>query len=225
MRKITSNILLLIGVLFIINAIFGRYLVLPGYLASLDNGSSTNGAIAANVETWQIIRYLLWAYSFKLGILFITIGALVKTQMKKGRLALFIVGGLIYIGVAYVTIPGPFSLFFGIGGGIMTALIIILILRLATERENSNVHTETAVDFKIIGYFFFAMATYNLCPLLGVKCFALEPEKMIEYGLQSQAASFASHVLTELVLGWIFVFLSHFPQLVVASKRNQQSGN
>ncbi len=219
MRKTTSNILLVIGVLFIINALFGRYLVLPGYLASLENGSGANGAIASNVETWQIIRYLLWAYSFKLGIFFITIGAFLKTRISKKLLALFILGGLVYIGLAYVTIPGPFSLFFGIGGGIMTVLIIILIQRLAAERENPVINTETAVDFKIIGYFFFAMATYNLCPLLGVKCFALEPEKMIAYGLQSQAASFASHVLIELVLGWIFVFLSHFPQLVIAAKR------
>jgi hypothetical protein len=219
MRKIVSNIILVIGVAFIINAIFGRYLVLPGYLASLENGSSSSGAVAANVGAWPIIRYLLWAYSFKMGIFLITIGALVKTQMKKGRLAFFIVGGLIYIGVAYVTIPGPFSLLFGIGGGIMTVLVILLILRLATERENSNENTETAVDFKIIGYFFFAMATYNLCPLLGVKCFALEPEKMIAYGLQSQAASFASHVLIELVLGWIFIFLSHFQKITVSAKR------
>ncbi len=219
MRKTTSNILLVIGVLFIINALFGRYLVLPGYLASLENGSGANGAIASNVETWQIIRYLLWAYSFKLGIFFITIGAFLKTRISKKLLALFILGGLVYIGLAYVTIPGPFYILFGIGGGIMTVLIIILIQRLAAERENPVINTETAVDFKIIGYFFFAMATYNLCPLLGVKCFALEPEKMIEYGLQSQAASFASHVLIELVLGWIFVFLSHFPQLVIAAKR------
>jgi hypothetical protein len=225
MRRTTGNILLVIGALFIINAIFGRYLVLPGYLASLENGSSANGAIADNVETWQIIRYLLWAYSFKLGIFFIIIGALLKTRISKKLLTLFILGGLAYIGLAYVTIPGPFSLFFGIGGGVMTLLIIMLIQRLATERDNPVTNTVTAVDFKIIGYFFFAMATYNLCPLLGVKCFALEPEKMIVYGLQSQAASFATHVLIELMLGWIFIFLSHFPRLMSAVKKINNPGN
>ena len=58
------------------------------------------------------------------------------------------------------------------------------------------------------GYFFFGMATYTLCPLLGVKAFALSPEKMIQYGLQGEAASFAFHLLIELVLGWIFIALS-----------------
>jgi len=58
------------------------------------------------------------------------------------------------------------------------------------------------------GYFFFAMATYTLCPLLGVKAFALTPEKMIEYRLQQEAASFAFHILIELVLGWLLTSLS-----------------
>jgi 4-amino-4-deoxy-L-arabinose transferase-like glycosyltransferase len=58
------------------------------------------------------------------------------------------------------------------------------------------------------GYFFFGMATYTLCPLLGVKAFALSPDKMIQYGLEAEAASLAFHILTELVLGWIFTALS-----------------
>ena len=52
------------------------------------------------------------------------------------------------------------------------------------------------------------MATYTLCPLLGVKAFALYPEKMIEFGLQAEAGSFAFHILIELVLGWLFIVLS-----------------
>jgi hypothetical protein len=31
---------------------------------------------------------------------------------------------------------------------------------------------------------------------------------MIQYGLQAEAASFAFHLLLELVLGWIFIALS-----------------
>ncbi|MFC1981440.1 hypothetical protein ACFLVN_04265 [Chloroflexota bacterium] len=75
MRKKTSIILLAVGIMFLINAIFGRYLVLPGYLESLENGSS---GIPDNVGVWKIIRYLMWAYSFKLGIFFIVLGALLK---------------------------------------------------------------------------------------------------------------------------------------------------
>jgi hypothetical protein len=206
-RKNAIIWMLVIGVLFLINAIFGRYLVLPGYLESLENGSV---GIPDNVGAWKIIRYLIWAYSFKLGILFIVIGALLKTHMGKGRLWLYVFGGLLYISFAYIPLPGPFSIIFGIGGGIMTVLIVLIFQLLLTERSEHYESTGTATELKIIGYFFFAMATYNLCPLLGVKAFALEPEKMIAYGLQSEAASFATHILIELVLGWTFIFFSHF---------------
>jgi len=52
------------------------------------------------------------------------------------------------------------------------------------------------------------MATHTLSPLLGVKYFALSPEKMIQFGTQAEAASFAFHLLVELVLGWVFIALS-----------------
>jgi len=90
----------------------------------------------------------------------------------------------------------------------MTVFMIFIFLRWANERDHLQEHQKTASDYRIAGYFFFAMATYTLCPLMGVKTFALAPEKMIQYGLQGEAASFAFHILIELVLGWLFTSLS-----------------
>lgn len=207
MRRKSNLILWALGVLFLLYAIFGRYLVLPGYLESLENGSS---GIPDNVGAWPVIRYLLWAYSFKLGILFIVLGALMRTRMNRGRKWLFAIGGLVYISFAYIPLPTYLPVVFGIGGGIMTVLIVVIISLVSAERDKQHESKPTASDLRLIGYFFFAMATYNLCPLLGVKAFALEPEKMIQYGLQSEAASFAIHILIELVLGWLFIFFSYF---------------
>ena len=91
----------------------------------------------------------------------------------------------------------------------MTLLMIFTFFRWANERNQLQEDQRTASDYRMAGYFFFAMATYTLCPLLGVKAFALTPEKMIQYGLQQEAASFAYHVLIELVLGWLFTFLGY----------------
>ena len=205
MRRKSNLILWALGVLFLLYAIFGRYLVLPGYLESLENGSS---GIPDNVEVWPVIRYLLWAYSFKLGMLFIVLGALMRSRMNRGRSWLFAIGGLVYISFAYIPLPIYLPVVFGIGGAIMTVLIVLIISLVSAERDKQHESKPTASDLRLIGYFFFAMATYNLCPLLGVKAFALEPEKMIQYGLQSEAASFAIHILIELVLGWLFIFLA-----------------
>ena len=196
-----SIVLIGIGVLFLLNAIFGRYIVLPGYLAGLEAGGNTLEGASQVASPWKIIRYLLWAYSFKLGIYFIILGAIFRTDMSPARKWVVGVVGFMYIGFAYMPLPGPTSLVFGIAGGIMTLLMIFIFLRWANERNGLQDDQKIVSDYRMAGYFFFGMATYTLCPLLGVKAFALEPEKMIQYGLQAEAASFAFHLLIELVLG------------------------
>lgn len=200
---------LCIGIVFLLNAVFGRYLVLPGYLSSLESGVGSIGTASQSVPVWKIIRYLAWAYSFKLGIFFVAISALVRTSIPKTRFWVLVGGGILYLLLAYVPVPGPYPLFFGIGGGLITVLLILIFIRWSEERKHLKDPEKTAADYRLIAYFFFAMATYNLCPLLGVKTFGLYPEKMLRYGAQAEAASFASHVMIELFLGWIFIFLSY----------------
>ena len=207
-NKKANMILIGLGVLFLLNAIFGRYLVLPGYLAGLEAGGGTLEGASEVASPWKIARYLLWAYSFKLGIYFIILGAITRTDMSSGRKWLIGVGEFVYIGFAYMPLPEPTSIVFGVAGGIMTLLMIYIFLRWANERDSLQDGKKSASDYRMAGYFFFGMATYTLCPLLGVKAFALSPEKMIQYGLQAEAASFAFHLLIELALGWIFIALS-----------------
>jgi len=215
MNKKLSIIFISLGFLFLLNAIFGRYLVLPGYLASLEQGQSSVESVSQTVSAWKIVRYLLWAYSFKLGIYFIILGAVLRTEISGTRKWTFVIGGLIYIAFAYIPLPEPTSIIFGMVGVLMTLLMIYIILRWARDRKQLPAHQKIASDYRLAGYFFFAMATYTLCPLMGVKAFALAPEKMIQYGLQSEAASFTFHILIELVLGWIFIAFSSRQKRVV----------
>jgi len=208
MNKKVSIIFIGIGFLFIINAIFGRYIVLPGYLAGLESGGGTLEGASQIASPWKIIRYLLWGYSFKFGIYFIILGAMFRTTLPSARKWIVTIGGFVYIGFAYLPLPNPTSIVFGIAGGIMTLLMIFIFLRWANERNELQADQKIASDYRMSGYFFFGMATYTLCPLMGVKAFALEPEKMIQYGLQAEATSLAFHILVELVLGWIFTSLS-----------------
>ena len=208
MKRRIGIILMGIGVCLLLNALFGRYLVIPGYLATLEQGRNTIGDVQQTVPLWKIIRYLLWAYSFKLGIFLALIGAALLASMDSRRLLLFIVGGLIYLTVAYAPLPAN-SRLFGIGGGLITLFLFFIIHGWYRERKQLEGNRKTASDFRLVGYFFFAMASYNLCPLMGVKAFALYPEKMLQYGTETEAATFSTHVLIELVLGWFFILLSY----------------
>lgn len=205
MRKTIGKILIILGILFIINTIFGRYLVLPGYLLYLEKGKDV-----ITPSIWGIIKYVIWGYSFKLGVFFTLLGTLLYTPMMFRRFGLLTIGGIIYLLLAFAPIPGPYSMFFGIGGGVITVLFLLMIYWWLANRKKMKATTITFEDYRMIGYFFFAMATYNLCGLMGVSAFALQPEKMIQYGLQARAASYASHVLIELVLGWLFIFISYY---------------
>ena len=209
MKKRAWEVWIGIGIIFLLNAILGRYIVLPGYLSSLEAGRSALETAGQAIPIWKIIRYLVWAYSFKLGVFFVGIGVLLRTSIPAARFWLMVSGGIVYLLLAYIPIPGPYSAFFGIGGGLITVLLVLILMRWADERDRLEDFEKASADYRLIGYFFFAMATYNLCPLMGVKTFGLYPEKMIRFGLQAEAASFASHVMIELVLGWLFIFLSY----------------
>lgn len=208
MRAKRTAIFLGLGGLFLLYAIFGRYLVLPGYLEGLEAGGGTLEGATQLTSPWKVIRYLLWAYSFKLGIYFTILGAVLRTSMSSSEVWLIAIVGFVYIAFAYIPMPEPASIVFGLSGGVMTLIIVFVIYRWAKERDKLDPMQRRSSDLRMAGYFFFAMATYTLCPLLGVKTFALSPEKMIRYSLQAEAASFAFHLLIELVLGWLFVALS-----------------
>ncbi|MCB0011009.1 MAG: hypothetical protein KDE34_03890 [Anaerolineales bacterium] len=210
MKRVISRIFLVGGVLFLLNAIFGRYLVLPGYLDSLAAGQATLGEVSQTVSGWKVARYLLWAYSFKLGIYCFGLGLLVPLVMGTGRKWAIALGGFVYIAFAYMPLPAPASLVFGLAGGLMTVAMLYILVRWARLRPTLPAPERVAADYRLAGYFFLAMATYTLCPFMGVKTFALAPEKMIAYGLQAEAASFAFHLLIELALGWLFIGLSHW---------------
>jgi hypothetical protein len=99
----------------------------------------------------------------KLAAAFCAVGVMFGSGRRGSDLALFSAIGITCISIAYMPWLFSSSLFFGIGGG-MSAPNPLL---------------------QHLGFFFLAMAVYNLCPFMGGKCFALQPEKMIRYGLQN----------------------------------------
>ncbi|MFV0557487.1 MAG: hypothetical protein ACK5MW_02465 [Enterococcus sp.] len=207
MKKKWAILLMGIGILFILWAILGRYVVLPGYNESLANGNSASGSIPTDVSPWKIARYLIWAFSYKLGVYFFLLGGLLQTAITKKRFAFIASLGLIYLALAYMPLAAP-GWVFGVLGVVMTGFIGGIIWQVTQQRDRKRSSQAINVDLQLGGYFFFAMATYTLCGLLGVRTSALDPERMIAYGLQADALSFALHALIELTLGWGLILLS-----------------
>jgi hypothetical protein len=76
-----------------------------------------------------------------------------------------------------------------------------------------------AGDLRIAGYYFFLAASHNLCGIFGIGTYALKPEIMIKSNLQPNAIMLASHVMTELVLGWLFIFISMYKENSIKAEK------
>lgn len=212
-KRIAARILITIGVLFIIYAIFGRYLVLPGYLKALESKaletatSTASKSITEGVPFFKILRMALWMLGFKLGVIFSVIGLWLHTNIKPSRVWIPALGGLLYITFFVIPIPGPYPIFFGIGGVSITLFFIMILWHWVKCRAVLDPAVRKLSDFRMIGLVFFVIATHNLCGFTGVITFVLYPEKMLAYGLKEQAAGLSAHIMIEFVLGWFFSYL------------------
>ena len=204
----TGTILIIIGICFIAFYLVVRLVFIQDINAALAQTQvrSLGDYARANVSGY-LITYLIWGYSFKLGMLLALIGGALKAGMESRGVWLFIIGGTLYLILCYVPI-GYYPLFFGIQGTMTLLLFLFIIWYWMKKRPKLNSPAKTATDFRMIGYYFFIVATWNLCGIFGISTYALKPEIMIKHGLQSNAITLTSHVMIELLLGWLFIFLS-----------------
>lgn len=219
----TGTILAVIGICFIVFYLFVRLLFIHEINMVLDQTQihSFGDAIRVFGQTHvhgfrdttranvfgYIITYIIWIYSFKLGALLVLVGAALNAGMESRGIWLFIIGGILYLILCYVPI-GYYPLFFGIQGTITLLLFLFIIWYWMKKRPKLERSAKTASDLRMIGYYFFIVATWNLCGIFGIATYALKPEIMIKHSLQSKAIMLASHVMIELLLGWFFIFLS-----------------
>lgn len=163
--------------------------------------------IIVNLSVYLVI-YLLWVYSFKLGMLMVVISAALKAGMGKPELWILVFGGAIYLITCYLPFIGYSPPFYGILGTTILVLFVLIAWHWMKRRPSLTRSAQIGSDLRMIGYYFLVVATWDLCGIFGIVTYALKPEIMIERGLQSTAIMLTSHVMIELSLGWVFIFLS-----------------
>jgi hypothetical protein len=210
-KQKTGTILIAIGICFIAFYLVVRLVFIQDINAALAQAKVRNLGNAASNVSGYIITYIIWGYSFKLGMLLALIGGALKAGMESRGVWLFIIGGTLYLILCYVPI-GYYPLFFGIQGTMTLFLFLFIIWFWMKKRPKLNNSAKTASDFRMIGYYFFIVATWNLCGIFGIAAYALKPEIMIKHSLQSNAITLASHVMIELFLGWLFIFLGMYKE-------------
>ena len=164
-----GNFLTLIRVLYLLYASFGLHLVLPGYLAGLAQGTGTLVGASQPVSGWKTIRYLLWAYSFILGMYIIVLSCVLRTEMSSSRKWVFGISGFIFFQFANIPLPATGSIANSMAGGFLTLMMLYVIWQWTDQCCGLEDNLKTALDYRMAGYLFLVMATCILCPIMSVK--------------------------------------------------------
>jgi hypothetical protein len=107
-----------------------------------------------------------------------------------------------------VPFVGYSTRYYGILGTAILVLFVALVWEWTRRRPTLSGPARTASDLRMVGCYFLVMATWSLCGIFGIVTYALQPQVMLDRGLQPTAQMLTSHVMAELALGWLFVFLA-----------------
>jgi len=165
------------------------------------------GDLAARL-TGPILVWVMWAYSFRVGMFLVVIGGALHAGMRVSELWLFAAGGVAYLATCYVPFVDYSPRYYGILGTAILVLFLFLVWDWMRRRPTLSDSARIASDLRMVGYFFLVTATWSLCGIFGIVTYALQPQIMLARGLQPAAVMLTSHVMAELALGWFFLFLA-----------------
>ena len=146
--------------------------------------------------------YLLWGLGVPLGALVAVIGILLYSSAKGSTVWEYGIGIVLgfFIGMA-IMFFGHIRLLFGIGGALILLIFTGILWLWAKERMALKDTSPIAADLKLVGYVFMLIAAWFICGGLAqpfLKAF------------EGEAPTTPIHIMIFLVLGWLFLFLSHY---------------
>jgi hypothetical protein len=152
--------------------------------------------------------FFLWAFSVPLGALLTGVGMLLHTQAKPSRISMFAIG--VFVAVLFVdfllrgfllSTDAHFPPFFGLAGASTLVLFLALVWFWARRRKTLEDSAKASADLQLVGYVFFILATWFLCGNFSIHF----SEDLTRFTPRSPV-----DVMIYLVLGWLFLFLSHY---------------
>jgi hypothetical protein len=145
---------------------------------------------------------MVYGFSIQLGSLVAGVGLLIYSSAKGSTVWKFGIGILlVFIIVTPLQLLGHFAPLFGIGGTLILLFFIGIIWFWSKERIALKGSSTTAADFKLVGYVFLVTATWFVCAIVSRPFFK---------AFEGQPPANPIHIIIFFVLGWLFLFLSHY---------------
>jgi hypothetical protein len=202
---------IVLGVLLMVYAVAGNYLVLPGYKRFLEHGSPNAGAPGLDLALiWGASRTILWMFSFHLGAFCLAYAAL---RARGGAIRTFrrwfVAGAIVWIAFwAIPSLPGPYTGFFAATGIIILTMIVAIFWRL--RQDGSYFGAFQSGEWQVAGYFFFALATWDMCGLGSVGGI-LHPGSEMRAASQTLVVAQTTKLILELAIAWVLTAIAAWP--------------
>lgn len=165
-------------------------------------------------SNWQGALFIFgFVFAFPVGLLLIVLAGLLNGE-SKGKYY-FLLIHVVLLGTLLVTI-WPFvtgrensASYFGYSGGLLLILIFSVGWFWAQQRQNCEPSHRKAIDLKGTSYFFFALATWNICGVAGMPGYALYPERSLAVNAYPFIIGQVKVVMLYFVLAWLSLLLSY----------------
>jgi len=203
---------LVIGIVLLAYCVAGNWLVLPGYRRFLEQ-ESAGGDVGGAALIWGATRTIAWMLSFHVGALCVAYAALrAQGDAVRGFRRGFLAGGLVWIGLwAIPSLPGPYTTFFASTGVLIMAAIIAVFWSARTNAaRNGALFAGSRDHWRIAGYFFFALATWDICGLGSVGGI-LDPDGVSRAASQGLVVAQTTKLIVELAIAWLLVAVAALP--------------
>jgi hypothetical protein len=207
--KSSSKVMIILGAVFLVYAYLGNYIALPGYIRFLERGRTSAAGNSFDASVFiGAMKTVIWLFSFQLGVFCITLGALLYIAVNKRYISYFIYGAIVWLGIAGIpSIPGPYRIFYA-GSGFIVLLLILSLIILWTKTNKETTFSASAY-FKIIGYIFFALISWDVCGL-GTMGRILDMETAYKSGTGPMIITQMTKIMFEFIFGWGFTVLGHY---------------
>lgn len=165
-------------------------------------------------SSWQGALFIFgFVFAFPVGLLLIVLAGLLNGEARgKYYFALIHV---VLVGALLVTI-WPFvagrensASYFGYSGGLLLVLIFSVGWFWAQQRQGCEASHRKVIDLKGTSYFFFALATWNICGVAGMPGYALYPERSLAVNAYPFIIGQVKVVMLYFVLAWLSLLLSY----------------
>lgn len=184
-----------VAALFLLYAVLGNYVALPGYIRFLERaGRSEAGNAFDAAVLFGAVKTILWMYSFQLGIF-----ALVIARSIQERLPTIPIIGFAIVWLAawsWPSLPPPGRWFYlTFGGAVLIAIFLVL------RQPSFGATGRLSRTLFLSALAFFAAATWEVCGF-GSTGRMLHPDQAARPMAHNILVTQSSKLMLEFVLAW-----------------------